>query len=157
MPDDQGRKFDAKGNLTDWWTAEDAKNYETRAACVQKQFDAYEVQPGLHENGKLVLGESIADLGGLTIAHKAYLASLGDGKPPVIGGLTADQRFFLAFGRTWAGAARREYEQMQARVYPHPAGQFRAIGAPSNTPEFAAAFGCKPGDPMVRAEVCRIW
>ena len=155
--DDQGRKFDARGNMTDWWTPEDAKNYEARAACVQKQFDAYEVQPGLHENGKLVLGESIADLGGLTIAHKAYLINLGGGKPPVIGGLTADQRYFLAFGRTWAGAARPEYEQMQVKVDPHPAMQFRAIGAPSNMAEFAAAFGCNSGDPMVRAEVCRIW
>ena len=155
--DDQGRKFDAKGNMTDWWTPEDAKNYESRAACVQKQFDAYEVQPGLHVNGKLVLGESIADLGGLTIARKAYLMSLAGAKPPVIGGLTADQRFFLAFDRIWAGSARREFEQMQVKIDPHPAMQFRAIGAPSNIPEFASAFGCKPGDPMVRAQACRIW
>ncbi len=155
--DDQGRKFDAKGNLKEWWTPQDAKNYEARAACVEKQFEAYEVQPGLHENGKLVLGESIADLGGLTIARMAYEASLAGEKPPVIGGLTADQRFFLAFARVWAGAARPEYEQMQVRVDPHPAAQFRAIGAPSNMPAFAAAFGCKPGDPMVRAERCRIW
>ncbi len=155
--DDQGRKFDAKGNLKEWWTPQDAKNYEARAACVEKQFAAYEVQPGLHENGKLVLGESIADLGGLTIAHMAYEASLAGAKPPVIGGLTADQRFFLAFARVWAGAARPQFEQMQVRVDPHPAMQFRAIGAPSNMPAFAAAFGCKPGDPMVRAEQCRIW
>ncbi|HVN75736.1 MAG TPA: M13 family metallopeptidase [Thermoanaerobaculaceae bacterium] len=155
--DDQGRKFDAHGNLKDWWTPEDAKNYEARAACVEKQFDAYEVQPGLHENGKLVLGESIADLGGLTIAHMAYEASLAGAKPPVVGGLTADQRFFLAFGRVWAGSARPEYEQMQVKVDPHPAMQFRAIAAPSNMPQFEAAFGCKPGDPMVRADRCRIW
>ncbi len=155
--DDSGRKFDGKGNMTDWWTPEDAKAYEARAACVQGQFDAYEVQPGLHENGKLVLGESIADLGGLTIAHLAYVASLAQAQPPVIGGLTADQRFFLAFARIWAGSARPEYEQMQVKVDPHPAIQFRAIAAPSNMPEFAAAFGCKPGDAMVRADRCRIW
>jgi putative endopeptidase len=155
--DDQGRKFDAKGNLRDWWTPQDAKNYEARAACVERQFDAYEVRPGLHENGKLVLGESIADLGGLTIAHKAYEMSLAGATPPVIDGLAADQRFFLAFARVWAGAARPEYEQMQVRVNPHPASQFRAIGAPSNMPAFAAAFGCTPGDPMVRADRCRIW
>ncbi|HQU34936.1 MAG TPA: M13 family metallopeptidase, partial [Thermoanaerobaculaceae bacterium] len=155
--DDQGRKFDAKGNMTDWWTPQDAKNYAARAACVEKQFDAYQVQPGLHENGKLVLGESIADLGGLTIAHMAYERSLDGAKPPVIGGLTADQRFFLAFARVWSGAARPQFEQMQVRVDPHPAAQFRAIGAPSNMPAFAAAFGCKSGDPMVRAEQCRIW
>ena len=155
--DDQGRKFDAKGNLRDWWTTEDAKNYAARAACVERQFDAYDVQPGLHENGKLVLGESIADLGGLTIAHNAYEISLAGAKPPVIDGLTADQRFFLAFARVWAGSARPEYEQLMVKTNPHPAGRFRAIGAPSNMPEFAQAFGCKPGDPMVRAERCRIW
>jgi predicted metalloendopeptidase len=155
--DDQGRKSDAKGNLTDWWTAADAKAYEARAACVQHQFEGYEVQPGLHENGKLVLGESIADLGGLTIAHKAYLMSLAGAAPPVIGGLSADQRFFLAFARVWAGVARPQYEQLAVKTDPHPAPQFRAIGAPSNIPEFAAAFGCQPGDPMVRAEACRIW
>ena len=155
--DDSGRKFDAKGNMTDWWTPEDAKNYEARAACVERQFDAYEVQPGLHVNGKLVLGESIADLGGLTIAHMAYLTSLDGATPPVVDGLTADQRFFLGFARIWAGSARKEFEQMQVKIDPHPAMQFRAIAAPSNIPEFANAFGCKPGDPMVRAEVCRIW
>ncbi len=155
--DDQGRKFDAKGNLRDWWTPEDAKNYEARAACVRQQFDAYEVQPGLHENGKLVLGESIADLGGLTIAHKAYEMSLAGKKPTVADGLTADQLFFLGFARVWASVATPEYEQLTVKTDPHPAPQFRAIGAPSNMPEFAAAFGCKPGDPMVRAERCRIW
>jgi putative endopeptidase len=155
--DDQGRKSDAKGNLKDWWTPADAKAYEARAACVQRQFEGYEVQPGLHENGKLVLGESIADLGGLTIAHKAYEMSLAGATPPVIDGRTADQRFFLAFARVWAGAARPQYEQLAVKTDPHPAPKFRAIGAPSNIPEFAAAFGCKPDDPMVRAEACRIW
>ena len=155
--DDQGRKFDAKGNLRDWWTPEDAKNYDARAACVRQQFDAYELQPGLHENGKLVLGEAIADLGGLTIAHKAYEVSLAGKKPGGADGFTADQLFFLGFARVWASAATPEYEQLTVKTDPHPAPQFRAIGAPSNIPEFAAAFGCKPGDPMVRAERCRIW
>jgi putative endopeptidase len=155
--DDQGRKFDANGNLKDWWTPQDAKNYDARAACVERQFAAYEVQPGLHENGKLVLGEAIADLGGLTIAHKAYEMSLNGAEPPVVDGFNADQRFFLAFARVWGGSARPEYEQMAVRVDPHPAPRFRAIGAPSNMPAFAAAFGCKSGDPMVRAEVCKIW
>jgi putative endopeptidase len=155
--DDQGRKSDAQGNLRDWWTQADAKAYEARAACVQRQFDAYEVQPGLHENGKLVLGESLADLGGLTIARKAYEISLAGAPPPVIDGRTADQRFFLAFARVWAGVARPEYEQLMVKTDPHPASKFRAIGAPSNLPEFAAAFGCKPDDPMVRATPCRIW
>jgi putative endopeptidase len=155
--DDQGRKFDGKGNRRDWWTPQDAKNYQARAACIEKQFDAYEVQPDLHENGKLVLGESIADLGGLTIAHRAYEMSLGGAEPPVIDGFTADQRFFLAFAHVWAGVARPEYERMQVKVDPHPAPQFRAIGAPSNMKEFSAAFGCRPGDAMARVDACRIW
>jgi putative endopeptidase len=155
--DDEGRKFDAHGNLKDWWTPQDAKNYEQRAACVEHQFAAYEVQPGLHENGKLVLGESIADLGGLTIAHVAYEMSLGGKKPPIVAGRTADQRFFLGFARVWAGVARPQYEQLMVRLDPHPAPQFRAVGAPSNMAAFAKAFGCKPGDAMVRKVVCKIW
>ena len=155
--DDQGRKYDAKGNLKDWWTPTDAQAYEARAACIQRQFEAYEVQPGLHENGKLVVGEAIADLGGLTIAHKAYEMSLADATPSVIDGRTADQRFFLAFARMCASTARPQYEQLAVKIDSHPAPRFRAIGAPSNIPEFAAAFGCKPDDPMVRAEACRIW
>jgi putative endopeptidase len=155
--DDQGRKFDLKGNLKDWWTPEDARSYEARAACVERQASAFEVQPGLHENGKLVLGESIADLGGLAIAHKAYLASLAGRKPPVIDSLSGDQRFFLGFARVWASASRPEFEQLAVKTDPHPSPRLRAVAAPSNMPEFAAAFSCKPGDPMVRTEVCKIW
>jgi putative endopeptidase len=156
--DDQGRKFDAHGNLKSWWTTEDLKNYETRSGCVEKQFDAYVVQADLHENGKLVLGESIADLGGLTIAYKAYQQSLA-GKPPapVIDGLTPEQRFFLSFAHVWAENIRPEAERLMVTVNPHPLDRFRAIGAPSNMPEFARTFGCKTGDPMVRRERCQIW
>ena len=101
--DDEGRKFDARGNMSDWWTAEDAKNYEARAKCVESQFAAYTFD-GQNVNGKLVLGESIADLGGLSIAHRAYRGTLaGKPEPAPIDGLTADQRFFLA-GR---GSGRR--------------------------------------------------
>ncbi|HET7451650.1 MAG TPA: M13 family metallopeptidase [Thermoanaerobaculia bacterium] len=156
--DDQGRKFDAHGNLRDWWTPEDAKNYEARAACVEKQFDGYVVQEGLHENGKLVLGESIADLGGLTIAWKAYQKSLaGKPEPAKIDGFTAGQRFYLSFARVWAENDRPESERLQVVTNPHPLDRFRAIAAPSNMPQFANAFGCQAGDPMVRAERCAIW
>jgi putative endopeptidase len=158
--DDQGRKFDAHGNLHDWWTPQDEKNFEERAHCVEKQFDSYEVQPGLHENGKLVLGESIADLGGLTIAHKAYELSLrGKPAPAPIDGLTADQRFFLAWAHVWASNDRPEFERLLVNTNPHPLGRFRAIGAPSNMPAFSRAFGCKAGDPMDHsgAELCQIW
>jgi predicted metalloendopeptidase len=156
--DDQGRKFDAKGNLRDWWTAEDAKNYEQRAACVEKQFDAYVVQPGLNENGKLVLGESIADLGGLKLAWRAFQKSLeGKPEPAKIDGFTASQRFFLSYARVWAENDRPESERVQVVTNPHPLARFRAIAAPSNMPEFEKAFGCKTGEAMVRGDRCAIW
>jgi predicted metalloendopeptidase len=156
--DDQGRKSDAKGNMTNWWTKEDQAAYDARALCVEKQFDGYEVEKGLHENGKLVLGESIADLGGLTLAWRAFQKSLeGKPAPAPIDGFTADQRFFLAWARAWTTNDRPEFARLMVTVNPHPLDRFRAIGAPSNLPEFARAFSCKAGDPMVRAEACRIW
>ena len=156
--DDQGRKFDAQGNLKNWWTPDDLKNYQQRSTCVEKQFDGYVVEGDLHENGKLVLGESTADLGGLTIAYKAFEKSLeGKPRPPAIDGLTPEQRLFLNWARVWAQNSRPEFERLQTNTNPHPLGRFRAIGAPSNIPEFAAAFGCKAGDPMVRADRCLIW
>jgi predicted metalloendopeptidase len=156
--DDEGRKFDAKGNLTNWWTAEDLKNFETRATCVEKQFDAYVVEGNLHENGKLVLGESIADLGGLSIALRAYEKSLaGKPQPPPIDGLSDKQRFFLSWARIWATNDRPEFARLMVTVNPHPLDRFRAIGAPSNIPEFAKAFGCGPKDAMVRGLRCQIW
>jgi putative endopeptidase len=156
--DDSGRKFDAQGNQRDWWTPYDLKNYESRALCVQKQFDAYVVEGDLHENGKLVLGESIADLGGVAIAHRAFLKSIeGKPSPPPIDGLTADQRFFLSWARIWATNDRPEFARLLTNTNPHPLGRFRAIAPPSNLPEFARAFSCKTGDPMVRAERCEIW
>jgi putative endopeptidase len=156
--DDSGRKFDAQGNQREWWTPDDLKNYEARAHCVEKQFDAYVVDGDLHENGKLVLGESIADLGGVAIAHRAFLRSLEGKLPPApIDGLTADQRFFLSWARIWATNDRPEFAKLIVNTNPHPLGRFRAIAPASNLPEFARAFSCKPGDPMVRAEVCEIW
>jgi putative endopeptidase len=156
--DDEGRKFDAHGNRSDWWTADDLKNFQERAACVEKQFDAYVAIDDIHEKGKLVLGESIADLGGLTIAYKAYQKSLqGKPQPPSIDGLTPDQRFFLSFAQIWAGNDRPEYIRLQVNTNPHPLHNFRAIGAPSNMSVFQQAFGCKAGDPMVRDERCVIW
>ncbi|HMF10285.1 MAG TPA: M13 family metallopeptidase [Thermoanaerobaculia bacterium] len=156
--DDQGRKFDGEGNMKNWWTAEDQKNFEERALCVQKQFDAYVVQGDLHENGKLVLGESIADLGGLTIAYKAYQKSLeGKPRPQPIDGLSPEQRFFISWARVWAANDRPEFERMMITVNPHPLDRFRAIGAPSNMPEFAKAYGCQAAEPMIRGESCQIW
>ena len=156
--DDSGRKFDAQGNQREWWTPEDLKAYESRATCVEKQFDAYVVEGDLHENGKLVLGESIADLGGVAIAYRAFHKSLaGKPAPPPIDGLTADQRFFLSWARIWATNDRPEFAKLITNTNPHPLGRFRAIAPPSNLPEFTKAFSCKAGDPMVRAERCEIW
>jgi len=155
--DDQGRKFDAEGNLRDWWTAEDAKNYEERSKCVETQYASY-VFEGQHVNGKLVLGEATADLGGLGIAYKAYKKSLeGKPEPPKIDGLTGDQRFFLAWARGWAANVRPELSKLLMNTNPHPLPEFRAYGPPSTLPMFASAFGCKPGDAMVRKELCQIW
>jgi predicted metalloendopeptidase len=156
--DDEGRKFDLKGNLTDWWTADDKKNYEERALCVEKQFSGYIVEGDLHLNGKLVLGESIADLGGLKIAWNALQKSLeGKPQPAPIDGFSAGQRFFLAYARVWATNDRPEYAKLIVNTNPHPLDRFRGKAAPSNMQEFARAFSCKTGDLMVRAEKCEIW
>lgn len=158
--DDQGAKFDAQGNLKNWWTPEDLKNFKERGDCIAKQFDGFEAEPGLHENGKLVEGESIADLGGLTIAYAAFQKSLeGKPNPAAIDGFTADQRYFLAFAQIWANNTRPEYARLLVNTNSHPLGRFRTIGPLSNMPSFAKAFGCGASSRMVRPETqrCRIW
>jgi putative endopeptidase len=156
--DDHGSQFDAKGNLKDWWQPEDQKNFKERAKCVSDQFDSYVVDGDLHENGKLVLGESIADLGGLTISFAAYEKSLqGKQRPPDKDGFTPEQRFFLGWAQVWGANERLEYARLMANTNPHPLPRFRGNGPLSNMAEFARAFGCKKGDPMVRESACKIW
>jgi putative endopeptidase len=158
--DDQGAKFGATGNLANWWSDADLKAFQQRAQCVIDQFNGFEVQPGLHENGKLVVGESIADLGGVVIAYAAFQKSMeGKPRPKNIDGFTPEQRFFLAFARVWAGSARPEYERLLVNLDPHPLGRFRGSAPLTNMPQFAAAFQCKEGDKMVRPEKerCVIW
>jgi putative endopeptidase len=155
--DDEGSQFDAKGNLRDWWTKEDRKNFDERATCVQKQFDGYEVEPGLHENGKLVLGESIADLGGLAISYAAYEKSIEGKRPPTLGGFTPEQRFFLGWAQVWGANLRPENARLMANTNEHPLPKFRTNGPLSNMELFAKAFGCKKGDLMVRGNLCKIW
>ena len=158
--DDEGRQYDADGNLKSWWTAEDEKAYTLRAELVAKQFDAYEPLPGLHLNGHLTLGENIADLGGLKIAWGAWKLSQ-NGKPPVgrIGGFTPEQRFFLGYAETWRTITREEALRLRTVTDPHSPAKFRVNGPLSNLPEFYEAFGCKDGDPMKRPEKDRpaIW
>ena len=157
--DDTGAQFDAAGNLKNWWTDEDLKNFKARAECVVNQFNGFEVEKGLNVNGKLVAGESIADLGGLVIAYAAYQKAIA-GKPrKTIDGFTPEQRFFLGYARAWATNMRPEFARFVTKTNPHPLSKFRANGPLSNMPEFAKAFSCKAGDPMVRAEKdrCQIW
>jgi putative endopeptidase len=156
--DDQGAQFDAKGNLKNWWTPEDLKNFQERGNCVAKQFDGYVVEGDLHQNGKLVEGESIADLGGVTISYAAFEKSL-EGKPRErdANGFTPEQRFFLGWAQSWAANVRPELAKLQANTDPHPLPHFRSNGPLSNIAEFAKAFGCKKGDPMVREQICKIW
>jgi putative endopeptidase len=158
--DDQGAKFDLQGNLKNWWTEVDLKNFESRSECVVKQFDAFEAEPGLNLKGKLVSGESIADLGGLQVAYQAYLKSLeGKPRPASIDGFTPEQRFFLGWAQVWASKYTPESARRQTTDDPHPLSRFRVNGPLSNMPEFAAAFQCKVGDTMVRPEKerCQIW
>ncbi|MFB3924018.1 MAG: M13 family metallopeptidase [Terriglobia bacterium] len=158
--DDQGSQFDAQGNLKNWWSEDDLMKFKASAACIEKQFDGYEVEKGLHMNGKLVEGESIADLGGLTIAFAAYQKSLeGKPRPKDIDGFTPEQRFFLGFAQIWSTNMRAEYARLLANTDPHPLPRFRLNGTLANAPAFAKAFGCKSGDAMVRpaAERCVIW
>jgi predicted metalloendopeptidase len=158
--DDQGRKFDLNGNRTDWWTPDDARNYQGRADCVEHQFSSFVVEPGLNQNGKTVLGESIADLGGLKIAYLAFKKSQA-GKPEQVDvdGFTPDQRFFLGWAQVWGRNQTPEAARRQAKTDPHPLSKFRVNGPLSNMPEFAAAFHCQAGDAMVRPEKdrCQVW
>ncbi len=156
--DDHGSKFDGHGNLKNWWSDDDLKNFKERAQCVSDQFDGYVVDGDLHEKGQLVLGESIADLGGLTISYAAYEKSLqGNPRPPNKDGFTREQQFFLGWAQVWGANERLEFARLMANTNPHPLPRFRSNGPLSNMAEFARAFSCKQGDAMVRENVCKIW
>ena len=158
--DDQGAQFDAQGRLNNWWSEEDLKKFQEKTACVVNQFDHYEVEPGVPQRGKLVVGESIGDLAGARIAYRAFQISQ-QGKPPLptIDGFTPDQQFFIAWGQFRGDAIRPEAARTMAQGDPHPIGKYRVIGPLSNLPEFQKAFGCKPGSAMVRpeGERCEVW
>ena len=156
--DDSGSRFDADGNLKMWWTPDDRTKFEERAACVVKQFDSYEVQPGLFMNGKLTLGENIGDFAGLTVSYDAYQRSFaGKSRPADIDGFTPEQRFFLGWAQVWAGKYTAEAERAQVKGDPHALPRWRVNGPLSNMPQFAKAFGCKDGQGMVRKDACSIW
>jgi predicted metalloendopeptidase len=157
--DDEGRKFDAKGNLSDWWTPEDAKKFEEKTACVVDQYSAYEPLQGVHLNGKLTLGENTADNGGVRLATMALEELKKSGAVPAeVNGFTPEQRLYLGFAQVWCQNSTEESLRMLAAVDPHSAARFRVIGPLSNSEGFAKAFSCKPTDAMVLGpKSCRVW
>lgn len=162
--DDEGRQFDAAGNLKEWWTPEDGKKFTERADCVVKEYDGFVAVDDLHVNGKLTLGENIADLGGLKLAFLAYLdraqkagvdlTKKGDAE---YGGLTPEQQFFVAYGQGWCQNNRPEDLRLRVQVDPHSPEEFRVNGVVVNLPQFQKAFNCKTGQPMAPAKRCAIW
>jgi endothelin-converting enzyme/putative endopeptidase len=158
--DDQGRRFDASGKLRDWWTPASAAQFDKRAAEIKRQYDAYEALPGLHVNGALTLGENIADLGGLEIAYAAYKRYVAvHGEPPVLDGLTGDQRFFLGFAEVTRAKVRPGFLRELVLRDPHSPPQFRANGPARNVDAWYAAFGVAPGDALYLPpeQRVRIW
>ena len=156
--DDSGSRYDAEGNLKMWWTDDDRKLFDDRAACVVKQWDEYEVQPGVFMVGKLALGENIGDFAGLTVSYDALKKSLsGKARPADIDGFTPEQRFFLGWAQVWAAQYTPEAEILQAKNGPHSLPRWRVNGPLSNMPQFAEAFACKAPAKMIRDKVCEIW
>ena len=155
--DDQGRHYDAKGNLKEWWKPEDAKNFESRAQCLVDEYSSFTAVDDVKVNGKLTLGENTADNGGLRLALMAYMATAATQADRVADGFTPEQRLFIGFGQIWCENARPEAVRLRVQTNPHSPGRFRANGAVANMPEFARAFSCKADAPMVRANACRVW
>jgi predicted metalloendopeptidase len=157
--DDQGRKFDPQGNLRDWWTEQDGKEFEKRASCVADEYSNFVAVDDLKLNGKLTLGENTADNGGARIALMALenMIQQSGKKPEEIDGYTPEQRYFLGFARVWCEKRKPEFSRMLVNVDPHSPGRFRTNGVLENMPEFQKAWGCKAGQPMVSPNMCRVW
>lgn len=158
--DDQGAQFDYLGRLRNWWTDADLKQFQQLGACVANQFDHYFIEPNVHHNGKLVLGESIGDLGGAKISYLAYEKSLqGKPRPANIDGFTPEQQFFIAWGQFRGDETRIEQQRLMMQADPHPVAKYRVIGPLSNLTEFQEAFSCKAGSAMVRPpdQRCEVW
>ncbi len=156
--DDEGRKFDAKGNLQDWWTEKDAKEFTDRAQCIVDQYAQYTIVDDIKINSKLTLGEDIADLGGLVLAWMAWQGEIANTRPsPLRDGFTPEQRFFIGYAQWACENTRPEDLRDKALTNPHSPGKYRVNGLVVNMPEFATAFSCKPGQAMVRENRCRVW
>jgi putative endopeptidase len=160
--DDQGSKFDAEGNLANWWTPEDRKAFEERTDCIAKEYEGFvsvkdPANGDVHLNGRLTLGENTADNGGLRVSYMALQKALAGQPRTKIDGFTPEQRFFLGFANVWCQNVTEAAARQLAQTDPHSPGAFRVIGSVSNMPEFQEAFGCKAGQPMVRENACRAW
>ena len=159
--DDQGRKYDAKGNLRDWWTEQDGKEFEKRVSCVADEYSNFVAVDDLKLNGRLTLGENTADNGGARVALMALERMIAEDKTgkegQKIDGYTPEQRFFLGFGRVWCEKRRPEYLRSQVTTNPHSPGKYRVDGVVQNMPEFQKAWGCKSGQPMVAENACHVW
>ncbi|MGA7377718.1 MAG: M13 family metallopeptidase [Candidatus Sulfotelmatobacter sp.] len=159
--DDQGRKFDPHGNLHDWWTAQDGKEFEQRVSCVANEYSNFVAVDDLKLNGRLTLGENTADNGGARIALMALEQMIADDRngkeAQTIDGYTPEQRFFLGFGRVWCEKRRPEIARARVLTDPHSPGKYRVNGVVQNMPEFQKAWGCKAGQPMVAENACHVW
>lgn len=157
--DDQGRKYDAKGNLRDWWTKEDAEKFTKRAQCIEDQYSSYVVVDDVHINGKLTLGEDVADLGGEILAYNAWKDATRDKNLQPADDLTPDQRFFVGFAQWACENTRPEDARLRALTDPHSPARYRINGVVVNMPQFTQAFSCKAGQPMTKPadQVCKIW
>ncbi|HEY6249873.1 MAG TPA: M13 family metallopeptidase [Candidatus Angelobacter sp.] len=158
--DDQGSKFDASGNLTNWWTQADRKEFDQRTGCVADEYSSFVTVEDVHLNGKLTLGENTADNGGARIALMALHNEMATEKgkvPAKKDGFTPEQRFFLGFAQIWCQNQTDESARLLAKTDPHSPGRFRVIGTLQNNPDFAKAFGCKPGQKMVSQNACHVW
>lgn len=159
--DDQGRKYDGSGRLTEWWDASAVERFEERAQCVSDLYDTYEVQPGVHMNGTLTLGENIADFGGIKDAYEAWRShseAQGDAAPAAaVEGLTDDQLFFVSYGQIWCSKATPEAERVLALTDPHSNAKFRVNGPLANLPAFSETFSCETGDAMRPVNSCEVW
>jgi endothelin-converting enzyme/putative endopeptidase len=155
--DDQGSQFDADGDLRDWWTANDKKQFEERTSCVKDQFGSFVAVDDLKLNGKLTLGENTADNGGMRIAYMAMLNTFAGKEPAPVDGLSAEQRFFLGFANVWCGNRTDAFARMLVTIDPHSPGKYRVNGTISNMPEFRQAYHCPATAPMVNQNACRVW
>jgi putative endopeptidase len=158
--DDQGSKYDPKGNVRSWWTDEDRTRFNERTDCEVKEYSSFEVAPGQNLNGKLTLGENTADNGGLRIAYQALMSTLAEQNASTtakVDHYTPAQRFFLGFGQVWCENTTEQAARLRAKTDPHSSGRWRTNGAVQNFDEFGKAFGCKVGQPMMPANACRVW